>query len=125
MAPRLSPRLIRRIVWLVFVAGIAGMILASLKDSNGGAVTAGLVTAVAALGLILITSVVPPAALAKPVEDEVGAAGARATVDQEIAADVEARIAELVAAGADEDQVRRLVRRAIDLGAGHPSRTPT
>jgi hypothetical protein len=119
---RLSPRLIRRIVWLVFVAGIAGMIVASIKDSNGGAITAGMVTAVAALGLILITSVVPPEALARPSADDAEVTG-HVEVDQQVAADVEARIAELVEAGADEEQVRRLVRRAVDLGAG--TRSPS
>ena len=122
MNSRLSPRLIRRIVWLVFVAGIAGMIVASIKDSNGGAITAGMVTAVAALGLILITSVVPPEALARPTADD--AEGAEhVEIDQQVAADVEARIGELVEAGADEEQVRRLVRRAVDLGAG--TRSPS
>jgi len=40
------PRTIRRLVWLVFVAGIAGMIAGSIADNNGLAITFGLVTAV-------------------------------------------------------------------------------
>ena len=56
----MSPRWIRRIVIVVFVAGIAGMIAGSVADNNGVAITFGLVTAAAAVGLILVTSVAPP-----------------------------------------------------------------
>ena len=122
----MSPRTIRRIVWLVFVAGIAGMIVGSIRDSNGFAITAGLVTAMGALGLILITSVAPPGSLAKPRDGDAGGQEAAPTdatttasrVDEAVARDVERRINDLVAEGADEDEVRLLVRRAIDLGKG-------
>lgn len=106
----MSPRVLRRIVVAVFVVGIGGMIGGSIADNNGMAVTFGLVTAVAALGLILVTSAAGPAAFTKE--------GAGPPLDEETALDVEARIDALVAAGADEDEVRRLVRRAIDLGRG-------
>ena len=62
------------------------------------AITFGSITAVAALGLILVT-----AATSAPTADDVGEA-------------VEARIARLVAAGADEQEVRRLVGDAVRLG---------
>ena len=111
--PRLSPRIIRRVVLVIFVLGIGGMIGGSIADNNGIAITFGLITAVAALALVLVTSITPPAALAKPgtVEPPV--------VDQRLAADLEARIDALVAGGADEAEVRRLVGRAVELGRGH------
>lgn len=111
----MSPRLIRRLVIVVFVTGIAGMIVGSVADNNGVAITFGLITAAAALGLILVTSVAPP-----------GSFSSRAaphdrpphTVDERIAADVEARIERLAAAGADETELRQLVQRAVELGRG-------
>ena len=108
--PRLSPRLVRWVVQVVFVLGIAGMIVGSIADNNGIAITFGLITAVAALGLVLVTSVSPPGSLSKK--------GARPTVevDPRLAADLESRIDALVADGADEDAVRRLVGRAVEMG---------
>lgn len=110
--PRLSPRLARRIVILVFVAGIVGMIASSIANATGASVTFGLLTAVAAIGLVLVTSVTPASSLAKP-----GHADAP-VVDEALAADLEARIDALVASGADEEAVRRLVGRAVELGRG-------
>lgn len=107
-APRLSPRLVRRIVLVVFVLGIGGMIAGSIMDNNGFAITFGLLTAVAALALVLVTSVSPPDALA--------GSDLAPLVDERLAADLEARIDALVLAGADEEQVRRLVGRAVELG---------
>ena len=46
----------------MFVAGIAGMIVGSIADNNGVAITFGLITAVAAVGLILVTAVAGPEA---------------------------------------------------------------
>lgn len=106
----MSPRILRRIVVAVFVVGIGGMIGGSIADNNGTAVTFGLVTAVAALGLILVTSAAGPGAFARD--------GAEPPLDETLALDVEARIEALVAAGADEDEVRRLVRQAVELGRG-------
>jgi hypothetical protein len=108
--PRISPRLVRRIVLGVFVLGIGGMIAGSIADNNGTAITFGLITAVAALGLVLVTSVSPPGSLAKP------GPRARSEVDERLAADLEERIAELVAGGVDETAVRKLVGRAVELG---------
>lgn len=112
--------MIRRIVLVVFLGGIAGMIVGSVEDNNGFAVSFGIVTAVAALCLMLVTSVAPAGSLARSrgrgrgQDDEL--------VDPVVAADVEARIGELVRRGADELEVRQLVRRAIDLGR---HRTPS
>ncbi len=114
----MSPRTVRRLVIGVFVIGIGGMIAGSITDNNGFAITFGLLTAAAALGLILVTAVAPPGSLAPD-----GARGARpagqtdaAPVDDAAAARVEEQVGQLVAAGADEGQVRELVRRAVDLG---------
>ena len=65
----MSPRSVRRLVLAVFVAGIGGMILGSILDNNGVAITFGLITAVAALGLILVTMVVPADAFSRPGDD--------------------------------------------------------
>lgn len=109
-SPRLSPRIVRRVVLVVFVLGIVGMIIGSIADSNGAAITLGLVTAIAALALVLVTSVSPPDALA--------GGGTGRQVDERLAADLESRIEALVADGADEEAVRRLVGRAVELGRG-------
>lgn len=123
-----SPRLIRRIVVVIFALGAAGIIVGSITNNAGFAITMGLITAVAAIGLMLVTAVVPATAFAKdppraaaPVVDDAplpsSAPRPRAgAVDETIARDVEARIEQLVADGADEAALRRLVSRAVDLG---------
>ena len=75
------------------------MIGASIAERTGAAITAGLVTAVAVLCLIVVTAAAGPAAFGRP-----------APMDDAAAADLERRIDELVAAGADEADVRALVR---------------
>ena len=97
----MSPAVVRRIVIAVCVAGIAGMIVSSIADNNGAALTAGLVTAVAVLCLIVATAVT-------------GAHGLG--VADLLASDVEERIESLVADGADETEVRGLVSAAVKLG---------
>ncbi len=108
--PKISPRLVRRVVLAVFVLGIAGMIVGSIADNNGTAITFGLITAVAAIGLVLVTSVSPPGSLAKS-----GVAPPN-ELDDRLAADLEARIGSLVTQGADEDELRKLVGRAVEMG---------
>jgi hypothetical protein len=98
-----TPRLLRWIVGIVFVGGIAGMIVGSILDNNGVAITAGLVTAVAAICLMLMT------ALLNNPRDVM-------RFDDETALDIESQIAHIVAAGADESDVRSLVRHAVRLG---------
>lgn len=102
----MTPRVVRLVVFAVFVAGIVGMIVGSIADSNGAAITFGLFTAVAALCLILVTSVTGPPRDAPPV-----------AFDDSTAADLEADIAALVSSGAGEEEVRDLVRKAVRLGA--------
>ena len=119
----MRPRTIRRLVLLVFVTGIAGMIVGSIADNNGLAITFGLVTAAAAVGLILVTSVAGPEAFGKAKRGESTAPGADdpdgrslGAQDEEAAAALEARITDLVASGAEETQVRDLVRQAVAFG---------
>ncbi len=105
----MSPKLIRRIVLVVFVAAIGGMVGGSIADNNGIAVTFGLISAVGALGLILVTSVTNA-------EPGTGAEVDAGHYDEAAAAAMEARIEALVAKGADESTVRDLIRDAVRLG---------
>ncbi len=98
----MSPTTARRLAVVVCVAGIAGMIATSIADSVGGALTFGLLTAGAVVVLILVTAVTTPRGLAGN--------------DDEAGEQVEAGVQALVAAGADEGAVRRLVGEAIRLG---------
>lgn len=84
----------RRLVIAVCVGGIAGMIVSSIAESNGAAVTFGVITAVAVLVLIAVT-----------------AAGPRPMTEEQ-AAELETAIQQLLDDGADEAAVRDLVRRA-------------
>jgi hypothetical protein len=99
-----NPRWIRRGVLALCVLGIAGMIVSSIAERTGAAITFGLVTAMAVVCMVLVTAVAGPEAFGRPV------------IDEEAAADVERRIGELVAAGADEAELRALVRavRRVD-----------
>lgn len=98
----MDPKILRRLVLVVFVGGIAGMIVGSIADNNGIAITFGLITAVAAICLMLVTSV---------------AARDQAVVfDERRAEEMESRIQSLVHDGADEDSLRALVRDAVVLG---------
>jgi len=97
----MSPKAVRALVLAVFVGGIAGMIASSIADSNGWALAFGLLTAGAALCLITVTA----------------ATGGGTVVDAEaVGAELEQRIDRLVAAGADEQEVRALVAEAVRLG---------
>jgi hypothetical protein len=96
-----SPRAVRGALLGVCVAGIAGMIATSIADSAAGALTFGLLTAAAALGLILVTAVTT---------------GGSARSPDELAVEVERRVDALVATGADEAMVRDVVRQAVKLG---------
>jgi hypothetical protein len=102
-------------------AGVAGMIVASVLDANGAALTFGLVTAVAVACLMVATAVAGPDA------------GRALPPDEERAERVERFARQLVAAGAEEPLVRALVREAVRLGRGeregagagvHGGRTP-
>jgi hypothetical protein len=96
-------RAVRLVVVAVCVGGIAGMIVSSIVGSTGAAVTFGLITAGAVLCSIVATAV--------------GAGpGGSGSLDETEAALVERLIVDLVQAGADETEVRNLVRHAVRLG---------
>jgi hypothetical protein len=118
-----APRTIRRLVIAVFVIGIAGMIAGSIADDNGVAVTFGLLTAAAAVGLILVTASAPPGAFTpagaatRPPEATDPSSPVASEVDPDQAGQaIEEQVTRLVAAGADERDVRELVRRAVTFG---------
>ncbi len=101
-----STRAVQRVVLAVCVGGIVGMIVASVNDNNGAALTFGLMTTVAVVCLVVATAVTRP----------VGAVSRTAPVDEAQAARVEDLVGRLVIAGADEKAVRSLVREAVRLG---------
>jgi hypothetical protein len=92
------------LVLAVCVGGIAGMIVSSIADNTGAAMTFGLVTAVAVLCLMVATAVTGGA--------KVGAESHLNLLGDQVEEQVEA----LVAGGADEAKVRDLVRAAVKLG---------
>lgn len=100
----MSSRIVRRVVIVIFVAGIAGMIAGSVADRNGVAITFGLATAVAALALILVTAVTT--APSGPTAEE-----------------LEAKIQALVDSGTDEAKLRDLVRDAVEMGRNLSARS--
>jgi hypothetical protein len=99
-----SLKVFRIVCALIFVAGIVTMIVTSVASNNMGVmITTGLVTAVAALVLLAVSSAVQ----GKPFGG----------IADDIAAErVEQRIDQLVAGGANEEAVRSLVRDSVRLG---------
>ena len=99
----LALRNIRIICSIVFVAGIAGMIIASIAGNNVGLVnTIGGTTAISALVLLVAT---------------ISSNTTRPDVFDEAAAErLELKIASLEKSGADEKELRELVRLASQLG---------
>jgi hypothetical protein len=102
-----TARTVRRIVVLLCVAGVAGLIVTSILDAQAAAVTIGLLTAAAVLCLIVATAVT-----------QAPLPHARPAFDEEQAERVEALVADLITAGADEAALRCLVREAVHLGRG-------
>lgn len=103
MKPATSLRAIRTACAVVFVCGIAGIIVSSINGNNEGwVITIGLTTTLAAVVLIIASTV---------------SVRQRLHVFDDVAAErLEARIADLVARGADETSLREIAREAIDLG---------
>ena len=99
----LALRNIRIICSIVFVAGIAGMIITSIAGNNVGLVnTIGGITAISALVLLVAT---------------ISSNTTRPDVFDEAAAErLELKIASLEKSGADEKELRELVRLATQLG---------
>jgi hypothetical protein len=99
----MARRLIPRVCAAVFVAGIAGIIVASVNGNNEGVIlTIGLCIVLAAVSLLTYGAVT--------VKGRIDA------FDDADAERLEQQIAALVAAGADDQQVRDLVRDAMRLG---------
>lgn len=100
-----SLRVIRISCAITFVASIAGLIVSSIAGNNAGwVITIGLVAVFAAIVLI-VASLVSSHQRIPEFSD------ARAE-------EVERIVTRLVAAGADEDDVRGLVKASVQLGRG-------
>ena len=84
---------------VVCALAIVGMIVSSITSHNGVAIALGTVAAVAVICLMLVTSVAGPEAF-----------GRAQPVDEGAAADLERRVETLIASGADEEDVRSLIR---------------
>ena len=99
----LTPATVRGVALGLCVSGIVGMIVTSIADRIDAALTFGLVGAVGAFTLLLVGILMP-------------AVEAATSLDEQRAAEVEAGVQRLVAAGADEDDLRTTVRTAVELG---------
>jgi hypothetical protein len=98
-----ATRLITRACVTVFVCGIAGLIISSIAGNNNGLVlTIGGAIAIAAIVLMTVNTVT--------VSDRID------VFDDAAAEQLEAHIAQLVEQGADEIDVRSLVREARRSG---------
>ncbi|MFM7489288.1 MAG: hypothetical protein ACKO36_02980 [Actinomycetota bacterium] len=96
---------IRIVTGVMFVASIAGLIVSSIAGNNEGwVVTIGVVSAITAIVLIVSSAVVSSKRI--PAFSEVEAER------------IEEQVRRLVAAGADENDVRELVKTSIRLGRG-------
>ena len=100
-----SVRFVRVACAVVFLSCIAGLIISSIAGNNEGWVLSiGMCGAGAAIILIVVSLVTTNRRLPEFVEADAEA--------------IENRVAALVAAGADEAEVRELVRASIRLGRG-------
>ncbi len=99
----MSLRVLRTLCAVVFVCGIAGLIISSVAGNNNGVVlTIGMTTAVAAIALLAASSV----ARREPID----------AFEEADAERLESQVQGLVEAGAAETEVRNLVRDAMRLG---------
>lgn len=95
----MATRLITRACIAVFVCGIAGLIISSVAGNNNGLVLSiGGVIVVAALVLMTVNTVT--------VHERID------VFDEAVAEQLEAQVTRLVEQGADENEVRNLVREA-------------
>ena len=100
-----ATRFLRPVCAVIFVAGIAGIIVSSVNGNNAGWVLSiGMVTAVAAIILIAVT-----ATSHRPRID---------VFDDAIAERIEQRVRVLVSQGASEEEARSLVRDAVAMVRG-------
>lgn len=95
----MATRLITRACIAVFVCGVAGLIISSVAGNNNGLVLSiGGVIVVAALVLMTVNTVT--------VHERID------VFDEAVAEQLEALVTRLVEQGADENEVRNLVREA-------------
>ena len=100
-----AARILRPVCAVIFVVGIAGIIVTSVNGNNAGWVLSiGMVTAIAALVLIAVT-----ATSQRPRID---------VFDDAIAERIEQRVQLLVSQGASEEEARALVRDALAMVRG-------
>ena len=97
-------RQLRRIIALTSALSIATMIVFSIKDNAAGAMTGGVLGAIGILCLMVGNAV--------HLGDNQGGA------QEAMAAELDARVQELVAAGADERRARLAINKAIRYGRG-------
>lgn len=98
-------RIIRSICFAIFIAGIPGLIVSSIAGNNEGWVlTIGMFMVGAAIILIVLSAT--------------GSTRRLEVFNDVVAERVEQRARELIAAGADEVEVRSLIRETIDMVRG-------
>jgi len=100
----MSLRVLRTMCAVVFIGGIAGLVISSVLDNNGAVLTVGLLTVVAAVSLLAASAV----ARREPID----------AFDEAKAERLEVSVQRLVDSGAPESDVRDLVREAMRLGRG-------
>lgn len=100
----MARRWIPRVCTALFVAGIAGIIVATINGNNSGVILSiGLVIVLAAVAMLTVNSV--------------GVNRSIEVFDEAAAEKVERMVMALVANGADEAKVRALVRETRRLGS--------
>jgi hypothetical protein len=98
---------LRRIVAFLCVLSIAGMIVTNIKDNPSGSIVFGLIGAIAIVCLMVGNAL-------KFGDNQGGA-------QEALAAELEARVQDLVATGVDEQSLRSVVTKAVRLGRGEPT----
>ena len=93
---------------MCIVGAVASMIVFSVRNNIGAAMTAGTIGAMASVCLIVGTAIA------------VGLTGGGS--GDGLAADIEARVHELVAVGVDQQAARSIVRNAVRLGQSRQGR---
>ncbi len=101
----MAAKLIRVLCFSIFLAGVPGIIVTSIvSNNNGGIVTIGMCMVGAAIVLITTSATTTNKKL---------------DIFNDVAAErIENRVQSLVQAGADENEVRALIRDTIDLTRG-------
>lgn len=98
-------KLIKISCFALFLAGIPAIIVSSIRGNNEGWVlTFGMITAVAALILIAVSAVTSNRRID--------------AFNDVLAEQIEQRVQQLVQAGANEDDIRALIRESINLARG-------